>query len=104
MKEHQHEHEDLTAEKYEIFLRTIKVALKSAPNRITAIPTSVMEAMLVSISNNLDILEQESTEQLKARYVSLRANQHFTGESVAEGLSKKDKTAARFKAAAQIFG
>ena len=67
------------------------------------IPTSVLEAVLVAVSENIDRIDQQNAAQVRAKYDALRANEHFREEAVAEGLSKVEKVGNRFAAARQIF-
>ncbi|MEO1242493.1 MAG: DUF262 domain-containing protein [Pseudomonadota bacterium] len=97
--------EDFLDSKTETFERTVGlIAEKIFPDGPEArIPTSVMEALLVSIANNIDALEGQRSSQLKRKYRLLRENKEFTEEAVAEGLSKVDKVGNRFSAANAIF-
>ncbi len=91
--------------KRQLFVRTVTaLTSKVFPNGPDArIPTSVMEATLVAIAENIDDVEALSDDELQRRYETLRASEAFTEEAVAEGLSKKDKVKSRFKVAEKII-
>ncbi|WP_304071216.1 DUF262 domain-containing protein [Maricaulis maris] len=105
MRAHQNSNEDQIEEFREVTTRTaaLVVGKMFGGDEVPAMPTSVLEAMLVAISNNLDALELESQVDLARRYDELRANKHFVDDQLAEGLSKKDKVSARLSAATKIF-
>jgi len=67
------------------------------------IPTAVNEAMLVAIASNADYLREKSKADLLDLYREMRASEHFRDEGLAEGLSKKEKVAARLATARDIF-
>lgn len=69
----------------------------------TRIPTSVLEASLVGVAMNLELIQSQSEAKVAEKFDLLRRSAEFTGEEVAEGLSKKDKVANRFAKANEIF-
>lgn len=93
------------AEREDIFNRTVnalgeKVFVEEPNDRI---PTSVLEATLVGVAKNIDELEQLDGPAFLAKFQELQRSREFSGEEVAEGLSKKDKVSARFERAQAIF-
>lgn len=109
LNDYMHTHRDaddgFIEAKRAIFKRTVdELAGKVFPEGPDArIPTSVMEALLVAIGENIDAVEALAAEQLRQRYDALRAAPEFIEEAVAEGLSKKDKVNNRFVAAGKII-
>lgn len=105
MKAHQNSNNHEIAEFRNVTTRTSALVVHRMFNdeEVPTMPTSVIEAMLVAISNNLDTLEHEPPAALRRRYETLRKNEHFVDEQLAEGLSKKDKVSARLTAANEIF-
>ncbi|WP_417478174.1 DUF262 domain-containing protein [Maricaulis sp.] len=104
MKEYKEADQTKIEEFRSVVERTTKIVSAGVfADEVVTTPTSVMEAMLVAISNNLDHLENESPPELHSRYHQLRDDENFREDSVAEGLSKKDKVAKRLAAAARIF-
>ncbi|NIJ61136.1 DUF262 domain-containing protein [Qipengyuania flava] len=87
------------------FKRTIDAVVKNIfPNGPEGrIPTSVLEAMLVAVADNIEHVEAQEPAKVKANYDALRADDNFRDEAVAEGLSKIEKVTNRFAAARQIF-
>jgi hypothetical protein len=67
------------------------------------VPGTVLEAVMVGIASNVDAIEDMDTEDAKARYEELRADESVSEASLAEGLSKKDKVDNRLDAATRIF-
>ena len=58
---------------------------------------------MVGVASHIAGIEGISTEDAKARYTALRADESFSESSLAEGLSKKDKVDRRLNAAIRIF-
>jgi Protein of unknown function DUF262 len=92
-------------EKRKLFERTITALTEKVfPDGPDArIPTSVMEAALVAVANNIKAVERLSAAELRKRYNRLRNAKEFKEKAVAEGLSKKDKVKGRFKVAEKII-
>jgi Protein of unknown function DUF262 len=68
------------------------------------VPTAVSEALFVSVAKHIDNLEKIDSKSFSSLYAELRKSPEFRDEQIAEGISKKDKTAKRFQAAENIFG
>lgn len=96
--------DDFIDTKRSLIMRVIELLSQVFPDGPEArIPTSVMEATLVAMANNIDHLETLGAAAITARYQELRARDEFNEDAVAEGLSKLDKVTARFAAAEQVF-
>ena len=61
------------------------------------------EALLVGVYSNVDTLENESADELRMRFISLRNDEHFSLNSLKEGLSGKDRVINRIGRAIEIF-
>ena len=64
---------------------------------------SVLEAVLVGVSLNLEKLEPEHSKQLRQMYEGLLATEEFSEERLREGLSGKQRVLDRMSTAEQIF-
>jgi hypothetical protein len=109
LNDYMHDHQNLGEERLgrleADFRRTVDaIVSKIFPNGPEGrIPTSVLEAMLVAVAENIDHIESQEPDKVKEKYAALRADENFREEAVAEGLSKVDKVKNRFAAARQIF-
>lgn len=88
-----------------IFNRTVDIAYKKVfegkiPSKLTI---TVLEALLVGISLNLDFLQDQSPATLKSYYAKLQAHEEFSEERLREGLSGKQRVINRMLAAESIF-
>lgn len=61
------------------------------------------ESILIAIYKNIDELEKKTGVELKAMLATLRADEHFSIDSLKEGLSATDKVKSRIKRAIEIF-
>lgn len=66
-------------------------------------PTAVVEALMIGLARNIQRVEDLDVSELRVRYAELRASNNFKEEGLAEGLSKKDKVAARLQEATDTF-
>lgn len=90
--------------KEDVFNRVMNILDRAFPDGPPEyIPTAVNEAMLVAIASNYENLENKSKADLLKLYREMRASEHFRDEGLAEGLSKKEKVAARLATAKYIF-
>lgn len=105
MHKHQNPSEQKIQELEAKFKRTINAIIeKIFPDGPEGrIPTSVLEAMLVAVSENIEAVEALQPAAALAKYAELRDHAHFKEEAVAEGLSKVDKVTNRFGTARRIF-
>jgi len=91
--------------KKNLFNRTIDVVYKSIfegkpPRKLS---TSVLEAMLVGVSFNLEFVESQPTSRIKAMYEKLLSQEEFSEKKLREGLSGKERVIGRMSTAKRIF-
>lgn len=91
--------------KRDLFNRTIDVVYKSIfegkpPRKLS---TSVLEAILVGVSFNLDFVESQPTARIKAMYDKLLTQEEFSETKLREGLSGKERVIGRMDTARRIF-
>lgn len=85
------------------FLRTVKlIATKVLPDD-ERIGVSTLEALLAGVSNNINSLEPLLEDDLRARFLTLKAHGSLATDYLNGGVAKKDKVEARISAAIQIF-
>lgn len=92
-------------EKRKIFNRTIGIIYRKIfEGRIPPkISISILEALLVGVSLNLEYLESQTSDTLKTYVQRLQDNEEFSDEKLREGLSGKPRVLARLSAAERIF-
>lgn len=105
MFKHRNAPSAFTEAKTDLFTRVVRVINESIfegapPARL---PTTVLEALMIGVAENLKKAEALPKEDLKARFALLRAHDSVSEASLAEGLSKRDKVDARLDAAVAIF-
>lgn len=91
-------------EKRELFERTIKIVGEKVfdkSNPKTQI--SVLEALLVGVSKNIDKLEDEDKNSIQIRYKKMLSDNSFSDGELKEGLSQKAKVLSRMEAAINSF-
>lgn len=93
-------------QKSQIFQRTVGCILEKAfsGSPPVKLAVTVVEALLVGVSKNIDELERESTSTVRGRYGRLMAHSEFSESALREGLSKKQRVIDRLNTAAQVFG
>ncbi len=94
----------LTAKK-NLFNRTIDVVYKSIfegkpPRKLS---TSVLEAILVGVSFNVEFVESQPTSKIKSMYDKLLAHEEFSDKKLSEGLSGKERVIGRMSTAKRVF-
>ena len=98
---------DLTLidEKRKLFLRVVGLIRSKIVGRTSfgRLPVTILESVMVGISHNLDQLENQTAAHIRALFEKFREDESVSEESLAEGLSKKDKVEARLNAARLIF-
>ena len=90
--------------KEELFQRTIdfvETILNEPMERRTRV--SVLEALLVGISLNIEDLSGISLEKLRATYIKLMEYEAFSDENLSEGLSIKQRVLDRLSTAKEVF-
>ncbi len=91
--------------KKNLFNRTIDVVYKSIfegkpPRKLS---TSVLEAILVGVSFNLNFVESQPTSRIKAMYDKLLTQEEFSEEKLREGLAGKERVIGRINTAKSVF-
>ncbi len=111
LNEYMHHHQDpaegFIEEKRQLFDRVVSLFARAVfPNEepVGRIPTSVMEAVLVAMARNIEYLDTIDVSRVRDMYYELRGLPELRDEALAEGLAKKDKVQARFKAAITVYG
>ncbi len=92
-------------EKKALFNRTVDIVYKKifegkVPPKLTI---SVLEALLVGVSLNLDFLESQPNPHVQSMYRELLEHEEFSEQRLSEGLSGKPRVIARMSAAQAIF-
>lgn len=103
MQKHRKPSPEFLESKKKLFKRTIDCINKFEQKLTKRTPTTLLEAMLVGISKNLEYLEKKSSSELFNLYEKLESHPDFSEESFKEGLSKKPRVLARLKTAIRIF-
>lgn len=92
------------AAKKELFYRTsYQVYDKLFGRKIPKLSITILEALLVAISRNIDYVEQLDSKEVFSRYMNLINNENFSDEKLREGLSGKARVIDRLRAAVSIF-
>jgi hypothetical protein len=105
MHEHQNAPQEFLEKKRLLFTRTVdcvfeKIFSKEAPPKI---PITILEAVLVGVSKNLDALIAAPPAVARSRFEQLASHQEFSELALKEGLSKKPRVIARLNTATRIF-
>lgn len=92
-------------QKKTLFTQTVdcifhKIFLGETPPKLSV---TVMEALLVGVSKNIDALINKDASVLRTRYKGLTSHAEFSEASLKEGLSKKPRVIARLNTATRIF-
>lgn len=91
--------------KRNLFNRTIDVVYKSIfegkpPRKLS---TSILEAILVGVSLNLEFVESQPASNIKAMYDKLLSEEEFSEKKLREGLAGKDRVIGRMNTAKRVF-
>lgn len=105
MDEHRDPGDNFLNGKMSLFNRTIDIVYKSIfegkpPRKLS---TSILEAILVGVSLNLDFVERQPTSHIKDMYEKLLAQEEFSEKKLREGLSGKDRVIGRMNTAKRVF-
>ncbi len=105
MHDHQYPSDDFLEQKTKLFTRTVDCILEKVFSGETPpkLSVTVMEALLVGVSKNIDQLDSASPTVLRSRYKQLVGHPEFSESSLKEGLSKKPRVIARLNTATRIF-
>jgi len=105
MSEHRNPRDNFLKGKMSLFNRTIDTVYKSIfegkPPRKLSI--SILEAILVGVSFNLDFIESQPTSSIKTMYDKLLGQEEFSEKKLREGLSGKERVIGRMSTAKRIF-
>ena len=88
-----------------LFNRTVDVVYKSIfegkpPRKLS---TSVLEAILVGISLNLEFVEKQTTVRIKDMYDKLLGEEEFSETKLREGIAGKERVIGRMNTAKRVF-
>ncbi|GAF80954.1 unnamed protein product, partial [marine sediment metagenome] len=105
MSEHRNPGDSFLTGKRNLFNRTIDVLYRSIfegkpPRKLS---TSILEAMLVGVSFNLEFIDSKPTSSIKAMYVKLLEQEEFSEKKLREGLAGKDRVIGRMNTAKRVF-
>lgn len=92
--------------KTEVFDKTIHLVLRNVFDNIpptTKISNTVLEALLVGVSLNIDFLEKKTGKYTKSLYRKLLARREFSEKELVEGLAAKSKVIKRLSVAQKVF-
>lgn len=95
-------------EKKKLFNRTVDIVFKKvfegkAPPKTPKMSITVLEALMIGVSFNLDYLESQTDDHVKSLYKDLRDHEELSEERLSEGLSGKARVIGRLNAAKQVF-
>jgi hypothetical protein len=105
MQDHRNASAQFLKKKEELFHRTVdciadEIFDGESPSKLSV---TVLEALLVGVSKNLDVLSPLSRAVVKQRYATLVSDPEFSDAALREGLSKKPRVISRLNAAIRIF-
>ena len=105
MKEHRDPKDHFIDSKQSIFRRTNKLVNDAVfdigLDRRRSI--SVLEAVLVGVSKNLDQLETKSVTEIRRMFINLLNSDEFSEDRLREGLSSPVRVKERMNAAVRVF-
>ncbi|TET39692.1 MAG: DUF262 domain-containing protein [Dehalococcoidia bacterium] len=105
MSEHRNPGDSFLTRKRNLFNRTVDIVYKSIfegkPPRKLSI--SVLEAILVGVSFNLEFVEKQTTARIQAMYNKLLGEEEFSDKKLREGLSGKERVIGRMSTAKRVF-
>ena len=90
-------------EKRILFERTVKIIYEKIFKSDEKLSITVLEALLVGVSFNLDSLEHKPKNLVRSMYNKLRKHEEFSEQSLSEGLAGKSKVIDRLFVAKEIF-
>jgi len=88
-----------------LFTRTLNIVSEKVfqGKYPTKISTTILEALLVGISLNLDYLEKANVTKIQEMFVRLQAREELSDAKLREGLAGRTRVIERFKAAEEAF-
>lgn len=103
MQKHRKAPPEFLEEKRVFFKRTVDCISKFEQDLPKKTIITLLEAMLIGIGKNLELLEQKPRSKISSLYKKLANHPNFSEESLKEGLSKKPRVLARLDSAIEIF-
>lgn len=105
MLKHRNPTDQFLNDKKSVFERTVlcideQIFDKKAPPKT---PNTILEALLVGVGSNIDLLGNIESHTIRYRYEYLIGHESFSESSLKEGLSKKQKVKDRLVLATNIF-
>jgi hypothetical protein len=105
MQDHRNPSEQFLRKREELFQKTIdciadEIFDGQSPSKLSV---TVLEALLVGVSKNLDVLPTVTKATIKQRYERLTDDPEFSDAALREGLSKKPRVISRLNTAIRIF-
>lgn len=85
------------------FERTVKLVHDRLFQNGERLGTSILEALLVGVSKNIDYLEELENDIIQAKFAELKEHPSLATEYLSGGVSKKEKVVARINASTLIF-
>jgi hypothetical protein len=110
LNSYMHDNRDATAlfleHKRNLFKKTVDCIWDEILNGVSPprLPVTLLEALLVGVSKNIDTISADSATTLRARFRQLTSHEEFSEAALREGLSKRPRVTARLATAARIFG
>ena len=105
MKEHREPTEEFLDERRLVFDRTTTIVnqIVKEENQQEKIRLSVLEAVMVGVALNIDVLESVSPSELLSMYQELLKSEEFSNENLREGLSGRQRVLDRMSTAVRVF-
>ncbi len=105
MSAHRHDSTEAVEAAKERFLRVVNVVYAKALNEepMPRLSKATVEAVLVGVYRNLDLLEGAIGAVVRQRYIALREDPLFSVDALKEGLAATERVKARLNRAVEIF-
>ncbi len=105
MHEHRYPNSEFLKTHTELFNKTVdQISTKlfdgKSPGKLSI---TILEALMIGFANNLPVVSEKTSDQLKSSYKSLLSNPSFADAALREGLSGKPRVAQRLNTAVSIF-
>jgi len=93
------------SEKRHIFERTTDLLYQRILNNkpLPKLSKATTESIFVGIAKNLNTLEDNNNEEVRAKFLKLRKDEAFSAENLKEGLSRKENVIKRLETAIDIL-
>jgi len=105
MADHQSPDDSFLQAKRDLFDRTVRILYESLFGGIIPpkLGISVLEALLVGVSFNLEFLEAQPRGRIQGMYDRLLRDREFSEERLSEGLAHKPQVTGRISTAKRVF-